>query len=463
MGLFTNNKKTDSIVANEKQKLLNTLSSVVLSRARWMSALGEQQYGGDRDIYEALGYKTIISYEDYEARYFRQDIAKAIIDRPARLTWKGDLFIVENLENETALEKAWIELNNSLKLESVFFRTDKVSRIGKYGIILLGLDDVKNRQSYQEPVKPGDRKLMYAKPISECNAQIDTWVRNSSDKRFGLPLYYQVKITEPNSNVTTDIRVHYTRVVHIVDDILESEIEGSPALMPVFNRLMDMEKLVGASAEMFWRGARPGYQGKLNEDYTMTAEVKEDLQNQIDEFEHNLRRILVNEGIDLKSLEQQIADPQSHVDVIIQMISAVTGIPKRILTGTERGDLASTQDRHEWLAYIQTRREEFAEAKIIRPFVDTCIQYGILPKPQNDKYDIKWDDLFAPSEKEMADVGRIRAEALRAYASQPGAEIIIPPDVFSEIMLGLTPEQMEMIQKIQKENISQENEDFENE
>jgi hypothetical protein len=127
------------------------------------------------------------------------------------------------------------------------------------------------------------------------------------------------------------ITVHYSRVVHIVDDIVESEIEGSPRLEAVFNRLMDLEKLVGGDAEMFWRGARPGYSGVAGKDYQVTDATMTDLKDQVDEFEHNLRRILISEGIDLKALAQQIADPATHVDVQIQMIAAATGIPKRVL------------------------------------------------------------------------------------------------------------------------------------
>ncbi len=38
-----------------------------------------QQYDGERDIYDVLGYKEQITEEDYRAKYERQDIAKRII------------------------------------------------------------------------------------------------------------------------------------------------------------------------------------------------------------------------------------------------------------------------------------------------------------------------------------------------------------------------------------------------
>ena len=65
------------------------------------------QYGGDRDIYEALGYQTDILYDDYMKRYRRQDMAKAVIDRPAKATWQGPLDITIPGEPDSELEKKW--------------------------------------------------------------------------------------------------------------------------------------------------------------------------------------------------------------------------------------------------------------------------------------------------------------------------------------------------------------------
>jgi hypothetical protein len=228
-----------------------------------------------------------------------------------------------------------------------------------------------------------------------------------------------------------------------------------PRLEAVYNRLMDLEKLVGGDAEMFWRGARPGYQGKVDENYQMTAETKQDLKDQVQEYENNLRRILINEGVDLVALAPQIADPLNHVEIQLQMISAVTGIPKRILTGSERGELASTQDREEWLGFVSSRRQEFAEPLVVRPFVDRCIDYGVLPKPQ-DRYIIKWKDLWSPSDKERVDIGRMRAAALKDYGTNPMVEDIVTPEGFLKYFLGMPPEDVDMLIKMRDDFVIEE-------
>jgi hypothetical protein len=426
---------------------LHALASTLVARHAFSQALGMKSYGGDRDVSLALGYKDKLVYADFTSRYFRQDIAKAIIDRPIKATWQGELCVVESGTNEeTELEKAWDDLNESLSLKSIFARADKCSGLGKYGVLLLGLDDVSTNEQFAEPVTAGKRKLLYVKPFGEGSAQIQTYDNNPKSKRYGRPLLYSITTQETEGGDSQVILVHFSRVLHIVDDILESEVEGNPRLEVVFNRLMDLEKLIGGDAEMYWRGARPGYTGTVDKDFQMSAPLKEDLKNQIQEYEHNLRRFLLSEGVDIKALTQQLSDPINHVDVQIQMISAVTGIPKRVLVGSERGELSSAQDTVEWKVYVQSRREDYAELRIVRPFLNKMIELGVLPAPRSKgKYSIKWSDLFAISEADRVKIGLDRSNAIKNYASSPMAEMVMTPDVFLEVGLGLTDDEIEYI------------------
>jgi hypothetical protein len=138
------------------------------------------------------------------------------------------------------------------------------------------------------------------------------------------------------------------------------------------------------------------------------------------------------------------------------MISAVKGIPVRILLGSEVGELASTQDRNSWLEKISGRREEYADPCIIRPFVDRCIKYGVLPEAKDD-YSVKWQDLFAMGDKEKADIGNTRATALKSYGtSGPSIESIIPPVAFYRYFLGLDEDQIELIGELKDAAMAEE-------
>lgn len=454
-----------TVRVNKKEELPKKLDtpaiavmSTLLNRINLANQLGTQSYGGDRNITTALGYIPTLKFTDYLARYFRQDIAKAVIDRPVKASWKGDIEVIENTKSkQTKFEKQWKKLYFKLGLKGIFMRADKLTGLGSYSVLLLGLDDIKTRKGFENKVRKG-AKLLYVKPFSEQSAVIDKWEMNERSSRYGKPLYYKISTSSqglaPTSARATksvtfgvDLVVHYTRVVHLTEDILEDDIHGLPRLQAVFNRLMDLEKLIGGDAEMFWRGARPGYTGSVKPDYEMTTTMKDDLESQIEEFEHNLKRVLVNEGIDYKSLEQQIADPTSHVDVQVQMISAVTGIPKRILVGSERGELSSAQDKQEWISYVTSRREEQNEPGILRPFIDHLIEYKIITAPKADDYFVVWDKLFSLSDKEKVELGKNRAIALKEYSTNPAAQYMFPLPIFMKYYLGLDDNQISSIEE----------------
>ena len=160
-----------------------------------------------------------------------------------------------------------------------------------------------------------------------------------------------------------------------------------------------------------------------------------------------MKRVFVNEGVEYKALAQQISDPTSHVDVQVQMISAVTGIPKRILVGSERGELSSAQDKQEWISYVTGRREEQNEPFILRPFIDKCVQLGIIPPPKKKLYEIVWDKLFQLSDKEKIEVGKQRAISLKEYSTNPAAQYLLPYDTFLFHLMGFDLLQIEGIKR----------------
>ena len=220
------------------------------------------QYEGSRDLYKALGYKDVLGFRDFYQRYTRQAMAKAIIDRPVKATWSGDLDMIEPEEAEdTPFEEAWDELDRTLGIKTMLSRVDRLTGIGRYGVLLLGLNDVTNQQTFSQPATKSNYKLIYLKPFGEETAKIDSYEVNPKNERYGKPLYYNINIVDAATQTSQTVKVHYSRIIHVTDDNLESDVFGTPRLEPVFNNLMDLDKVTGGDAEMYWRGARPGYHG----------------------------------------------------------------------------------------------------------------------------------------------------------------------------------------------------------
>ena len=435
-----------------RRTTFNTNESTLV-QSDFLSKLMGVSFGGNRDLYEAFGYPKALDFTDYYQRYLRQDIAKAVVDRPAKDTWAGDIDVVETHDDKTTpFEKAFDALSKRLRLKNKFTRLDKVTSLGRYGVLLLGLSDCKKRDDFMKQVTPDTNLgLLYVRPITEKNASIAEYDKNTNSERFGMPNYYSINVKGVTDNGTSTIQVHHSRIIHVAWDLLEDENEGTPILQSIYNRLMDLEKLVGGSAEMFWRGARPGMQGNVDKDFELNDTAEKHMNEQMDEYEHNLRRFLVMQGVELKPLTPQVQDPLNHIKAQVQMISSITGIPQRVLIGAEQGELASGQDADAWKVLIQNRRSEQVEHAIVRPFIDRLILFQILPKPSTDDYSIMWSDLFAPSEKERAETGKTRAAAIQQYLQNPIAVDIIPPKVFIKYFLGFDKQQLEFVEEMRNE------------
>jgi hypothetical protein len=429
--------------------------SELLSRVGLARQLG-YQYGNKRKLYKALGYpenESELTFEYFFNKYDRQDIARAVIDRPCDGTWRGDITILEpdGKVKDSALNNAWKQLNKDLGVKKRLNKVDKLCELGRYSLLLLGLNDVKKEEDFKKPTTSGKKKLLYIKQIAESEADVHTWETDTNNPRYGMPLIYKlhtstVQTSTSGTNTSQegkDILVHFSRLMHYVTGNLTSEVYGTSKLRPILNRLIDLEKILGGDAEMFWRGARPGYTASAKEDYELGDKEEDALLEELDKYEHDLRRFIVTKGIDINALESQISDPLNHIDAQLQAISSQTGIPKRVLIGTEESKLAGGQDKDQWLSLIKTRQEEHAETTILRPLIDKLMEYGILPLVK--EYNVIWQDVFAPSEAERAKVGKDRADALKAYTESPLASSILPIDQALKHIMGLNEEQVQEV------------------
>lgn len=115
--------------------------------------------------------------------------------------------------------------------------------------------------------------------------------------------------------------------------------------------------------------------------------------------------------MELKTLGGSVANPQGPFDVIMKLVSVASGIPLRILTGSERGELASSQDDGNWAGRIEERQIHYAEPVILRPLVDRLISFGALPEPSDGEYEINWQSLSDPGERERAGTAEIESRA----------------------------------------------------
>jgi len=416
-------------------------ASTIASRSI-LSHLAGYQFGGDRDIDTNLGYTKEPSLDQYLSFYNRRGLASTIVDAPAKTTWRRRPVVTDGSEGKSKFMKSWTELRDRLKVYSYLERADRLSGIGRYGVILIG---TKDGQLSAPLEKVGSGKdVIYLSTFSEVYADIRSHDTNVNSPRFGRPETYSIDL---KSNVVEGMKsgigvrtVHHSRIIHVAEGLLENEVFGEPRLQKVYNYLQDLDKVVGSSAEAFWQTVVKGYALSPKEGYEFTsgalASVKEEWQSYI----HNLQRLVASEGVDWKELGAKPEDPGSIFKVLIQLISGKTGIPQRILLGTERGDLASSQDEANWLGRIAERQEQFAGPNILEALIDRLIDIGALDPPQDGQYEVEWPNLFYLTDQEQAEVYEKRANAIHKVSAGQPMDLFTVPELREMVGQPAEPE-----------------------
>ena len=406
-----------------------------------------------RDYNDECGYPdtSAITANDYKNLYERNGIAARVVEIMPQESWQVQplVFEDENKETETAFEEAWMELGRELGGESWYEddecnpvyealeRADQLSGIGHYGVLLLGLDDGKELYEPAEPRR--GQKLLFLRAFDETLAQITRYENDPNNSRFGYPVEYSLTFSSVDENTsglsqtTVTRKVHWARVIHLADNLGSSEIVGVPRQRPVYNRLLDLTKLYGGSAEMYWRGAFPGLSLETHPQLGGDVEVNTSaLRGQLENYMNGLQRYLNLIGMSAKSLAPQVVDPSAQIEVQLDAICIVIATPKRIFMGSERGELASSQDSKAWNRRVQRRQSKYVTPRVIVPFVNRLIQLGVLPVPK--QYGLGWPELDALSDTELAAIAVHKTEAMAKYVQGSVENLMLPIDYLTRIL-----------------------------
>ena len=411
------------------------MSSTMMNRARLAGAAG-QQFAGQRDMYEVCGYHRVLEINDYFDMYERGDICGRIVDAYPDATWGEPPAIVvpdsKDDDGSPVAIEAFDDLAKKHQIWRTLHRLDRLTNVGHYGVLVIGLD---GGEPMYTPAGGNDHGLLYLQPHSERTVQIIEWEDSPQSPRYGLPKMYRV---EAGTNWTgrgagrVFLKVHHSRVIHVAERPLEDISIGTPRLKRVANRIMDVDKLLGGGAEIFWQNAAQIMALKAEAETEFDLAAKEDMENQIEEMQHGLRRWLRLRGVEPQQLAGTMnADPSNLIDKEMDFIAGATGIPKRILIGSERGELASSQDETAWSNRIMERREQHAGPNIIEPLIDRLMGFGCLKK---QPYEVQWPDEDTLGEEARATIAKTKAEAMSAYNGMPGNELIATPAEVREMI-----------------------------
>lgn len=414
---------------------LRMLSDVLTNGRSKLYNFASRMYNGKRDLYRAFGYKRILEPEDYRSRFKRNAVANRIVKALPKATWRGNVELIEDeeIDKTTAFEEAFEAFAKRTKFWAVLARADVLAGINRYSVILIGAPG-----ELDQPLESaGPDEIASLTPYAEEDATILSYEGDAASERFGQPTFYAIKRTSLTSgsavnSTSSGKKVHWSRVIHIVDGNLDDNIFGEPRLECVWNLLDDLEKVTGSGAEAFWRRADAGMLFDLDPTLDFNEPSKDALKKQLHEYEHDYKRMLLTRGVKVSTLGSNVADFSRPTEAIISQISAGTGIPQRILMGSERGQLASTQDRSNWDDRVVDRRNEWA-VPLVMSIVDRFIALGALPAPVEGEYVVRFSAIRVMDDTQRAEIATKWAQL--SVGDQP----VVTADEIREKVLELPP------------------------
>lgn len=293
-----------------------------------------------------------------------------------------------------------------------------------------------------KPFKPKHR-LTFLRAYDETLAQITQWDSDPSSPRFGHPLMYNVQLFDPRNQQTgvgltmQTQQVHWTRVIHLADNLDCSDTFGVPRLKAVLNNILGLQKVYGGDPEAFWKNmmmrlfleTHPQLGPDVDIDLNAIKDVMENMEN-------GLQRWATLTGMAAKTVAPSVVDPTSHINAQIEAICILLGCPVRIFKGSERGELASSQDDSAWNDRLRERQLNYLSPRVIIPFVDRLIQMGVLPEPSKEDVEEKAKRMAEELPKDEEGLGGFVAEdpttnCYLVFNADKEVEAIVPKGGYS--------------------------------
>jgi len=319
-------------------------------------------------------------------------------------------FEVEPLQQETAeTEKVDKQKFNEsvrkvlllLNAKDVFTQVAIFERAYGWSIVVLGYKD--KGATLKAPVLQPEKivSLEAFSPPLITSVEVD---KRKESPRFGLPLFYKVKISD-----TEEVEVHFSRVIHFATRKIELGYKGVSVLEPVWDDLTVLRNIRWGMGQTMYR------YGSGFPVVTVKGATKE----QIDEYKREWGPLTAqtsmwcdeNTSIEFKGLAGRALDPEPYYTPIMENISAGTSIPMAILRGAQAGQLAGSEvNEREYFKLISDCQSRYEPG--IMDLIDRLMETKQVPDVH---YRINWLGGFEinPRDQAAAELDKVRALEVR--------------------------------------------------
>lgn len=399
------------------------------------------------------GYKDDLDEYDLYEIYKREGVANAVVNKTAAKTWETMPILKENDEegrDETALEKEIRKRFMKLRFWRQLKETDKRGLVGEYSGVIFQLKDSKPFSEPVERVPGGLEGLVNLIPAWEGQLQISDWDQDRNSPTYGEPkmMTFTESSVDPEEGKYRSFYVHPDRVFIWSED---RTTFNDSTLEPVYNALVDMAKIRGAGGEGFWKNAKSQPILEIESDPakapnlaqlaemlgTDLAGLPEALDDQVAAWNKGFDQSLMLQGINAKTLEVTLPQPEQFYNIAAREVAAAWSIPEKILFGSQTGERASTEDQASWNRHNMSRRNDYVIPNI-HDILERLERFGILPERD---WHLDWEDLTGASEEQRYErMGRM-AEA-NAKMAPTGDAVFSPDEMRKEVNLPALEEDL---------------------
>lgn len=377
-------------------------------------------HDGNRDTYAIYGWDKNKDFKFYYDLATETAVgAKTCLDIPAKCWANG--VKSEVIEDELKVLKA-------RGIFSALKRADQLNRMYKFSALYVGVPDGEEAETPLGQCNPNQLGDVYFQPFAYDGIEI-TVNRNMMSPRFGLPEFYNFSIMtrgemEKETPQQTK-RAHYSRVVHLAENLLDGNVEGMPYLKPIFKYMLSLDKVVGGAAEAYFRNARGKYSFEMDPLFAgqliNNPEAKAALQDDAKKFTNEWEEFFLACGIKTVALNTPHASPEHTEKACWNEISAYTGLPKRVLTGEGGGQYTGSEDKLTVNAIIDDRQNTFCE-QILRQTLSILNDCGLLNFTDDDA-------LIFPLESPLSQMEAVEIAVKKSDALQKTVTALSNPEL----------------------------------
>ena len=374
-------------------------------------------------LYEEFGYPDSLNFDDFYRAYKRNAVARAAVRRVIDNCWQDlpEIYEGEKKKDQAKKESDWDKQVNKFfkKLWKQIKGADRRNLVGNYSALLIQLKD---GGKWHEAVNRGtvrslrEKSLVRLIPVWEAQLDVSRWDEDSDSNTFGMPKMYQyteMPVGSDSGRPGRIIDVHPDRVFILAEGADDGSMDGESMLEAGFNKLLDIEKISGGSAEGFLKNASRQIAFNFSKEVNFAklakalgvseSEISTAMDDQTRELNRNVDSAVVMQDGSASVLSVAAADPEPTWRTAINEFCATIPIPVKILIGMQTGERASTEDGKDWAKTGNARRNGFL-SEMIEGIVRWFIKLEMLPAPANDELYIEWSDLLAPSDAEKLEV-----------------------------------------------------------